>query len=59
MACDDVLLIGCGEGSIVGRVIQPEGRDRMDVQDFVRGYKSLMDVQWGQPFPDSQPPIVV
>ena len=59
MACDDVLLIGCGEGSIAVRVIQPEGRDRMDVQDFVRGYKSLMDVQWGQPFPDSQSPIVV
>ena len=59
VACDDVLLIGCGEGSIAVRAIQPEGRDRMEAQAFVRGYRSLLNVKWGQPFPDGQSPIVV
>jgi len=59
VACDDVLLIGCGEGSIAVRVIQPEGRDRMEAQAFVRGYRSLLNVKWGQPFPEGQSPIVL
>ncbi len=59
MARDDALFIGCGEGSIAATVIQPEGRDRMEAQAFVRGYRSLLNVKWGQPFPDSQAPIVV
>ena len=59
VACDDVLLIGCGEGSIAVRVIQPEGRDRMEAKAFVRGYRSLLNVKWGQPFPDGQSPIVL
>jgi methionyl-tRNA formyltransferase len=59
LICDDALLIGCGEGSIVVRLIQPEGRDRMEARDFERGYRSLLDEVWGQPFPDGRLSLVV
>ena len=59
LVCDDALLIGCGEGSIAVRLIQPEGRDCMEAQAFARGYRSLLDLVWGQPFPDVRLPLVV
>ena len=54
---DDVLVIGCGSGSLGVSSIQPAGRTPMRASDFARGYTPLLDLQWGHPFPDSRPPI--
>ena len=54
---DDLLVIGCGSGSLGVSYIQPAGRTPMRGSDFARGYTPLLDLQWGHPFPNSMPPI--
>lgn len=37
--CENPLTVACGENSVIINQIQPEGKKRMDAQDFVRGYR--------------------
>ena len=56
--CDDALLLGCGDGSLSIRALQPAGRTRMDASAFARGYRRLLSVPWGRPYPDARPPVL-
>ena len=55
---DDALLLGCGEGALAVRAIQPAGRKRLDATAFARGYQRLLDMPWGRPYPDARPPLI-
>ncbi|MCY3896387.1 MAG: methionyl-tRNA formyltransferase [Chloroflexi bacterium] len=55
---DEALLLGCGDGSLAIRVLQPAGRKAMAAAAFARGYGSLLKVPWGRPFPQARPPLI-
>ncbi len=42
----DELIVGCGEEGIVIRSLQPEGKKRMSVEEFIRGYKPRVSEQF-------------
>lgn len=55
---DEALLLGCGNGSLAIRVLQPAGRKAMAAAAFARGYQRLLQVPWGHPYPDARPPLI-
>ncbi|MDE2919814.1 MAG: methionyl-tRNA formyltransferase [Chloroflexota bacterium] len=56
--CDDALLLGCGDGSLSIRTLQPAGRKRMEAAAFARGYQRALHVPWGHPYPEARPPLI-
>lgn len=43
VVCEKPLTVACGNGSLVINELQPEGKKRMNSQDFVRGYRITKD----------------
>lgn len=41
--CLNPLTVACGEGSVIITELQPEGKKRMNSQDYVRGYRVTTD----------------
>ena len=56
--CGDALLLGCGDGSLSIRTLQPAGRKRMAAAAFARGYQRVLQVPWGHPYPEARPPLI-
>ncbi|MCY3748690.1 MAG: methionyl-tRNA formyltransferase [Chloroflexi bacterium] len=55
---ENALLLGCGNGSLSIRTLQPAGRTRMQATAFARGYQRLLQMPWGHPYPDARPPLI-
>lgn len=55
---EDALLLGCGDGSLSIRTLQPAGRKRMAAAAFARGYHRVLQVPWGHPYPGARPPLI-
>lgn len=43
VVCEKPLTVACGNGSVVINELQPEGKKRINSQDFVRGYRITKD----------------
>ncbi|MDE2768735.1 MAG: methionyl-tRNA formyltransferase [Chloroflexota bacterium] len=54
----EAFLLGCGDGSLAIRALQPAGRKRMTAAAFARGYQGVLHVPWGHPYPEARPPLI-